>query len=68
VQKLPISIEHNFLNLKQKNMKNPFKPTCNKSLQVQNVYIECPQQAVKCKKHFDRFNLQLYLNYLKAIQ
>jgi len=49
-------------------MKNPFKPTVRKSPTVQNVYIECPQQAVKSKKHFDRFNLQLYLNYLKAIQ
>jgi len=39
-----------------------------KTKKTENVYIECPQQAVKSKKHFNRFNLQLYLKYLKAIQ
>lgn len=50
-------------------MKKPFKKaTCKKPLQVaQNYYTECPIQARKTLRYFDRFNIKLYNDYLKSI-
>lgn len=52
-------------------MKNPFKKTVVRksriTAQQENVYIPIPSQALKSWRYFDRFDINLYKEFLNCL-